>query len=59
MTHNDRVKASDLEALSDNELTELNDFNAYGGTTPSSWPCGTALSAAVCPSNGCTHSCNN
>lgn len=42
---------------SDEELEELNEVTAFGGTTPSSWTCGTFLSTMLCPTTSCTTRC--
>jgi len=39
------------------ELEELNDISAYGGTTPSSWPCGIGITTTICPTAACSSKC--
>lgn len=52
MNHDDKTGTYAPE-----ELEELNDVTAFGGTTPSSWPCGIFLTYMICPTSACTRTC--
>lgn len=52
MNHSDKTGQYTLD-----ELHDLNDVTAFGGTTPSSWACATFLTISICPTSACTRSC--